>query len=391
MKKKWYFVHFVFSILLILFLLGWQAEKRKEAGLKSPAKKPAPAATPAAPVSAPAPPADPLSPEALIAVGEEVIFGSSRPKFSPNRGVQIGRGQCPACHVLLEEQKPNRFPRLLGIVERAGQRIQEERYRMFVKKHEAGEPNTGIKPHAKTPGEYIIESIYCPNCYVVDQEGVLENERMVSPMPIINKTGVGLSDYEMVAVAAYLQSIEAQGDLSKVTAKQDWENYFGKKLTPADVPEMKTLTAAAQDLSRVSLAQETPEQIIKKMGCYLCHTIPTVPIAQTGKIGPLLAMKAIAEQRIQSPEYQQALKEGTVRAKTAKAYVMESILDPGVFIAPGFDDAMPKDFKQKMTFGAIEQLSEFLITLDEEAAKKEGGAAPPAPPPGAKSSAQIRE
>ncbi len=373
MKRRWYFIHFVLSILLILFLLGWQAEKRKEA--KSPAKKPAPAAAPAVPASKPAPPADPLSPEALIAVGEQVIFGPSRPKFDPKRGVQTGRGQCPACHVLLEEQQPNRFPRLMGVVARAGQRIQEDRYKMFAKKHEAGEPNTGIKPHAKTAGEYLIESIYCPNCYVVDQEGVLENERMVSPMPIINRTGVGLSDYEMVAIVAYLQSVEAQGDLSKVTAKQEWENYFGKKLTAGDVPQEKA--AESQDVSRIGLTQEPTEELIKKMGCYLCHKIPTVAFAQTGMVGPMLSLKTTAEKRIASPEYQRALKEGKARATTPKEYAMESILNPSAFIAPGFDDAMPKDFKTRMTFGAVEQLAEFLITLEEEAGK--GQTAPSAP------------
>jgi cytochrome c2 len=292
--------------------------------------------------------------------------------------VQVGKGQCPACHVLIEEQRPNRFPRLVGVMARAGERIHEERYKKFAKRYEAGEPSTGIKPHAKTAGEYLIESIYCPSCYVVEGINIGETEEMVSPMPVINGAGFGVNDYEMVAIVSYLQAADAKGDLSKVTARQDWENYFGKKLTVGTGGMEQASAASPQDLSRVGLAQEKPEEIIQKMGCYLCHTIPTVAIAQTGKIGPLLALKTIAAQRIASPEYQRAVKEGKARAKTPKDYVIESILYPSVFITPGFDDAMPKDFKQKMTLGATERLAEFLITLEEEPPKKEGSPSSPA-------------
>lgn len=370
MKGK--FLHLILGGLFLFILITFFGEKTK-------VKKSAPSASPPVPVSKSVAPVDqdPFSPERLIAVGENVIFGPSRPKFDPNRGVQVGRGQCPACHVLLEEQKPNRFPRLIGVVARAGKRVQEERYQMFMKLHEAGEPATGIKPHAKTAGEYLIESIYCPNCYAVDGEGVLENERMESPMPVINRTGVGLNDYEMVAVVAYLQSVEAQGDLSKVTAKQDWESYFGKKLTASDVGEEVPAEAPSVDIAKIGLAQEDPEETIQKMACHLCHKIPTVTIAQTGMIGPVLTLKTTATQRINSPEYRQAMKEGKVRgAATPKEYVVESIINPDGFIVPGFDDSMPKHFKQRMTFGAVERLAEFLLTIDEEAAKQQGSPAP---------------
>lgn len=368
-------LHFILGGLFLFFLIIFFGPKPAVKKASAPARPPADAPTA---VSQPPKPADPFAPESLIAVGEHIIFGPSRPKFDPNRGVQAGRGQCPVCHVFLEEQKPNRFPRLIGVVARAAQRIQEDRYKMFAKMHEAGEPNTGIKPHAKTAGEYLIESIYCPNCYAVDGPGTLENERMESPMPIINRTGVGLSDYEMVAVVAYLQSVEAEGDLSKVTAKQDWENYFGKKLTSVEVGEKKEPVMSTEDLSRIGLAQETPEQIIQKMGCYLCHTIPTVPIAQSGKLAPPLHLKTTAPRRIASPQYQQALKEGKVRATEPRDYVIESILNPGGFVVPGFDDAMPKHFKEKMTLGATERLADFLLTLDEASGKERSESEPEA-------------
>ena len=371
-------------MITVLLLFGLQALfSKKPASPKAQAKKSVPAA-PAVPVSKPVEPADPFAPEKMVATGDRIIFGTSRPKFEPNRGVQVGRGQCPACHVLIEEQRPNRFPRLIGVVPRAAERVKEESYQKSVKKFaEAGEPETGIKPHARTAGEYIIESIYCPSCYVIPGfVSIGETPEGVSPMPVINRPEVGLTDYEMASIVAYLQATDAGGDLSKVTAKQDWENYFGKKLTYSESHEEKPATVAPQELARIGLTQETPEQIIHKMGCYLCHKIPTIAIAQTGTIGPVLALKTTAPKRLASPEYQRAVKEGKARAKTPKEYVVESILNPSAFIAPGFDDAMPQDFKTKLTLGAAEHLAEFLVTLDEQAVgdpSQKGTAPSPAP------------
>jgi hypothetical protein len=360
-------LHLILGILLLLVLVLVREFRPREVQ-----KKPAPSAVPSASISKRTENPDPLSPERLADLGERVLFGNNNPQFDENQGLPVGRGQCPACHVILEGQRPNRFPRLIGVMARAAERIKEERYRVFAQRHaEAGEPKTGIRPHAKTAGEYLIESIYCPSCYVVEGLGVQETADTVSMMPIIPRPEIGLSDYEMVAVVAYLQATEAQGDPSKVTAKEDWENYFGKKLMLPEGADKKPLSVAApQDLSKVGLSKETPEEIIEKVACYVCHKIPGVPIAQVGTIGPLLTLKTTAAKRIQSPEYQRALQEGRARATTPKEYVIESILNPSGFIVPGFDDAMPKNFKEKLTFGAVEKLAEFLLTLDEEANKR---------------------
>lgn len=363
-------LHFILGILLLLVLILAREFRPREAQ-----KKPA---SPSGAISKRTENPDPFSPERLVDLGERVLFGNNNPQFDANQGLPVGRGQCPACHVLLEGQRPNRFPRLIGVMARAGERIREERYQKFARKYaEAGEPKTGIRPHAKTAGEYVIESIYCPSCYVVEGLGVQETADTVSMMPIIPRPEIGLSDYEMVAVVSYLQAADAQGDLSKVTAKQDWENYFGKKLTLPEGAEEKPLSVAApQDLSKVGLSKEPPDVIIEKLACYVCHKIPTVRIAQVGMIGPALILKTTAEKRIQSPEYQRALQEGRARATTPKEYVIESILNPSGFIVPGFDDAMPKNFKERLTFGAVENLAEFLLTLDEEAMKNQFQSSP---------------
>lgn len=369
MKKRWYLFHLAVTILLILGFQVWTSQ-RHGFGSRSEAGK----VTPTVPVSMPVN-NDPFSPERLAEVGERVIFGGHPLRFDPNQDIPVGRGQCPACHVILEGQRPTRFPKLIGVMARAGERVREARYAMFAKKYaETGEPMTGIRPHAKTAGEYLIESIYCPSCYVVEGFGLQGTDDAASLMPVINRPEVGLSDYEMAAIAAYIEAAEAKGDLSKVTARGDWENYFGRKLTAGDARETTAASAPSGDLTKVGLAQETPEEIIQKMACFACHKIPTVPIAQIGKIGPPLTLKTAAARRIRSPEYQRALREGRVRATTPREYVIESILNPSGFIVPGFDDAMPKTFKEKLTFAAVERLADFLLTLDEESGASPTGA-----------------
>ena len=91
------------------------------------------------------------------------------------RMVMDGKGLCFTCHTI-GKKGPLRFPDLEGIGARAGERI---------------------------PGmsdvEYLAHSIYTPDEFIVPG---------FSPgMPVINKPPIGLSDDEIRAVIAYLQSL----------------------------------------------------------------------------------------------------------------------------------------------------------------------------------------
>ena len=125
------------------------------------------------------------------------------------------------------------------------------------------------------------------------------------------------------------------------------------------------------DPERMALPTDTPEQIIRKMSCFSCHRVPTIDFANIGVIGPLLIEKTNAPNRIQSPEYRKAVQEGRAKATTPKEYVIESIVNPGAFIVPGFSDDMFKVYREKFSDAALETIADFLLTLDEDAARKE--------------------
>lgn len=91
------------------------------------------------------------------------------------RQIMEGKGLCFTCHTV-GKSGALRFPDLDGIATRAATRV---------------------------PGlsalDYLAESIYDPNVYIVPG---------FNPgMPVINKPPIGLSDQEILAVIAYLQSL----------------------------------------------------------------------------------------------------------------------------------------------------------------------------------------
>jgi mono/diheme cytochrome c family protein len=86
-----------------------------------------------------------------------------------------GKGLCSTCHTF-GKQGALRFPDLAGIGGRAGSRV------------------AGLSDL-----DYLAESIYEPGAFIVPG---------FNPgMPVINKPPIGLTDQEILAVIAYLQSL----------------------------------------------------------------------------------------------------------------------------------------------------------------------------------------
>lgn len=113
------------------------------------------------------------------------------------RQIAEGKGTCLTCHTVGSQEK-KRFPDLGGIGERAGTR-------------RAG--LSGL--------DYLAESLYEPNSFIV--EGY-------SPgMPAVHKPPIGLSDLEILAVLAWLQS---QGGEPTVTGKTRLKYHTAAGGTP---------------------------------------------------------------------------------------------------------------------------------------------------------------
>lgn len=111
-----------------------------------------------------------MTTEELVEAGQEIVGG---------------KGTCMGCHTIGSD-KPGRFPDLGGI---------------------------GAKAALRKPGmsgiEYLAESLYDPNIYILPG--------YTSGMPPIGKPPIGLSDNEILAVIAYLQSLGGEADVTLAT------------------------------------------------------------------------------------------------------------------------------------------------------------------------------
>ncbi len=314
---------------------------------------------------------------ALVKEGEFIIFGTNRPELEISLSgkfdrMPIGKGKCAFCHIFVEGHNTDRCPDIRGIEKRSHDRPKEDRYKLFTEKlSESPEPVSGFKPKATTGGQYILESMYCPSCYVVEGFGTPGSQDFSSKMPVMHHMPYLMSDYDMIATTAYLQSMDTPGDYSRVTAAKDWQDYFDQELPlPDNSPK---IFASIESLAETEKLVAPLEGVIEKNGCFVCHKIPGIPIAKTGLIGPVLTMKSTAARRLASPEYQKAVSEGRAKATSEREYVKESILNPTAYIVPGFGkgEGMPTDYARKMTLGDLEKVVDFLLTIDENKAEKE--------------------
>jgi mono/diheme cytochrome c family protein len=98
------------------------------------------------------------------------------------RGIAEGKGLCLTCHTIGKEGAL-RFPDLSGIATRAGERIE------------------GMDALS-----YLAQSIYHPDDYIVPG--------FTPGMPAIHKPPIGLTDDEIKAVIAYLQSLGGEPSIT---------------------------------------------------------------------------------------------------------------------------------------------------------------------------------
>jgi len=163
-----------------------------------------------------------LVPQKEVHPPEEIVIAKDmKPEEMQKVGRQImeGKGLCFTCHTIGKSSGPFRFPDLGGIGSRAGTRI---------------------------PGmsdvEYIAQSMYEPGKYIVPG---------FNPgMPEISKPPIGLTDDEILAVIAYLQSLGGTTTVTMQT-KLPWQAGGGGDAaigaTPAAPAAEAPVTSGATD------------------------------------------------------------------------------------------------------------------------------------------------
>ncbi len=114
------------------------------------------------------------------------------------------------------------------------------------------------------------------------------------------------------------------------------------------------------DSTRVPLVtgEESIQEQFARAGCPVCHRIPGITGA-TGQVGPPLLLGTNGVKRLGDPAY-------TGRAKTVREYIVESIVSPGEYVVPGYpDNTMPSWYGNKLSAGALDQMSSYLERLTE--------------------------
>lgn len=143
--------------------------------------------------------------------------------------------------------------------------------------------------------------------------------------------------------------------------------FIGTLLEPAESPnptkppENPTILAAKDirpELIPLATGQEPIEKLFIQAGCASCHTIPGIPGA-IGREGPALTLGATGPQRLADPRYQG-------HATTIHEYILESVLNPGIYVVDGYPDrVMPRWYGQKLSAGALEKITNYLENIKE--------------------------
>ena len=121
-------------------------------------------------------------------------------------------------------------------------------------------------------------------------------------------------------------------------------------VTPVPVSSVAALTP---DTVPLVTGDEPIREIFTRAGCAVCHTVPGIQGAD-GRVGPPLILGTTGPTRLADPAYRG-------HAKTVHDYVIESVIDPGVFVVPGYPaGTMPIWYGAKLSALALEKIAAYL-------------------------------
>ena len=122
---------------------------------------------------------------------------------------------------------------------------------------------------------------------------------------------------------------------------------------PSNPPDRVVISSENVPLST---GDEPIKQLFIQSGCAVCHTIPGIDAA-IGREGPRLVLGFNGSKRLADPNYQGS-------ATTVHEYIIESILNPGAYVVPGYPDrVMPRWYGKKLNAKAVDRIALYLEGL----------------------------
>ena len=223
--------------------------------------------------------------------------------------IVMGKGTCYICHTI-ENHVGTRAPDLNNV----GARIEER----------AREPEN--RGRLKSGVDYLVESLHEPTAYVV---------KGYSPiMPKIFKPPIALSQMEIKAVIAFLQSRGGKATVTPQTVLDTsrWAAEIARA-EKGEAEEVKGNPKLGADL------------FFNQAKCVACHKVN----GTGGILGPDLT---------------------SIGAINTQEYLRESIVDPNKVIVKGYEkNFMPRFFRNHLSDADIDNLVAFVMSLKGETSK----------------------
>jgi hypothetical protein len=121
-------------------------------------------------------------------------------------------------------------------------------------------------------------------------------------------------------------------------------------VTPVPV---SSVAALVPDKVPLVTGDEPITEIFTRGGCAVCHTVPGIP-GVDGRVGPPLLLGTTGPMRLADPSYRG-------RAQTVHDYVIESVIEPGLYVVPGYPaNTMPTWYGAKLSALALEKMALYL-------------------------------
>jgi hypothetical protein len=139
-----------------------------------------------------------------------------------------------------------------------------------------------------------------------------------------------------------------------------------RSINSSSLPTVSVSSVAVlvPDMVPLVTGDEPITEIFTRAGCAVCHTVPGIPGAD-GRVGPPLLLGTTGPVRLADPSYRG-------HAQTVHDYVIESVIEPEVFVVPGYPTGtMPIWYGAKLSALALEKIASYLerqgVTAPQEA------------------------